>query len=115
MWRADGAVEIYDYFAYKENGHGTSYGRGYGSVTSGKWYTIQQHIQINTPGISDGLIEYWIDGEKKFSQSGLFITHDAYNQDLGMMFQTFFGGSEVKYATQVDTHTQFRNFKVWNQ
>jgi hypothetical protein len=115
MWRADGAVEIYGYFADKEDGYGASYGRGTGSVTIGKWHTIQQRIRLNTPDNSDGLIEYWIDGEKKFSQSGLFITHDAYNQDLGMMFQTFFGGSELKYATPIDTHTQFRNFRVWNQ
>jgi len=29
--------------------------------SSGKWYCIEAHVKLNTPGLSDGMFEYWID------------------------------------------------------
>ncbi|MEX0771665.1 MAG: hypothetical protein WD038_00775 [Balneolales bacterium] len=29
----------------------------------GHWYSIEAHVKLNTPGKSDGIFEFWIDGE----------------------------------------------------
>ena len=28
-----------------------------------RWFTIEAHVKLNTPGKSDGVFEYWIDGQ----------------------------------------------------
>jgi len=39
--------------------------------TSGKWYCIEAHVKLNTPGLSDGIFEYWIDGDLEANKTDL--------------------------------------------
>ena len=35
----------------------------FASHHAGKWFNVEAHVRLNTPGQSNGLFEFWIDGE----------------------------------------------------
>jgi len=37
----------------------------------GRWYCIEAHAQLNTPGEPDGVFEYWLDGNLEARETGL--------------------------------------------
>jgi len=39
------------------------------TVQDNQWHSIQYHLKLNTPGASDGVLEYWVDGEQKAAYS----------------------------------------------
>jgi len=36
------------------------------------WYAIEYHIKLNTPGVADGVFEFWVDGTQ-------YLNYTAYN------------------------------------
>jgi hypothetical protein len=46
-------------FTWLGNARGTT--PIYTDANAGKWFCVEAHIKLNTPGLSDGLFEYWID------------------------------------------------------
>lgn len=43
----------------------------FSSAESGKWMCVEGHVKLNTPGASDGVFEFWIDGVEQSSRSDL--------------------------------------------
>jgi hypothetical protein len=41
------------------------------SLEPGRWHCIEGHVELNTPGSHDGLLEGWFDGKRVFSRDGL--------------------------------------------
>lgn len=37
----------------------------------GRWYCIEAHMRLNSPGQADGILEYWIDDELEARRDGL--------------------------------------------
>ncbi|HHK41020.1 MAG TPA: hypothetical protein ENJ50_01265, partial [Planctomycetaceae bacterium] len=35
----------------------------FSAVDSGQWRCVEGHVVLNTPGVSDGVFEFWIDGQ----------------------------------------------------
>ena len=54
----------------------------------GQWHSHELHIKLNTPGQSDGIIEYWLNGVKMFSDTNVdfqLTIDDTFNNiDVGM-------------------------------
>lgn len=115
MWRADGELEVYAYLQDKEDGYGTSIGRGAGTITTGTWYNLTQRVKLNTSGNADGIIEFYVDGELVYSESGLNIVDEKDVVIDGILFSTFFGGSDESWATPINTYSYFKNFKVYTK
>jgi hypothetical protein len=42
----------------------------------GEWHAVEQHVKVNTPGLSDGMFEVWIDGRKVLSMTDVFLRDD---------------------------------------
>ncbi len=40
-----------------------------GYLEKNRWYSIEQHLVLNTPGASDGLLETWIDGRLAYRET----------------------------------------------
>jgi hypothetical protein len=40
-----------------------------GYLEKDRWYSIEQHLILNTPGINDGVLETWIDGRLAYRQT----------------------------------------------
>jgi hypothetical protein len=39
-------------------------------LSDNRWYCIETHLKMNTPGVADGVIELWIDGVQTMSHTG---------------------------------------------
>jgi hypothetical protein len=111
MWRAHGDGEVYAYLPTSHE-HGTSLGRGCWTFTPGRWTTIRQHTQLNTPGHTDGRITIWQDDRQVLDQTGLeFRTTDQLHID-GLFFSTFFGGDDTTWASPTDQYADFAEFTL---
>lgn len=46
----------------------------------GRWHSIEAHVKLNTPGESDGVFEFWVDGEMQAGSYDL-NWHGDWNED----------------------------------
>jgi len=40
-----------------------------GYLAKDRWYSIEQHLVLNTPGVNDGILETWVDGRLAYRQT----------------------------------------------
>lgn len=45
--------------------------RGATTIQAGRWYCVEAHVKLNTPGQSDGIFEFWLDNKLDASQTNL--------------------------------------------
>jgi hypothetical protein len=43
----------------------------FSSKESGEWHCVEAHVVLNTPGLADGVLEFWIDDELQNTRSDL--------------------------------------------
>lgn len=66
------------------------------TLDHGRWYCVEGHIDLNTPGVHDGLLEGWVDGAKAFSQPELAFRRAAESsiKIKSFWFDIYYGGEE---------------------
>ncbi|MCZ7645372.1 MAG: hypothetical protein M5U26_08825 [Planctomycetota bacterium] len=42
-----------------------------GYLENNRWYCVEQHVQLNTPGQNDGILRGWVDGQLAFEKTDL--------------------------------------------
>lgn len=52
----------------------------FSTENSGKWYCVVGHVKLNTPGLDDGVFEFWINDTLQASSTNL-NWHDTWNND----------------------------------
>ncbi|WP_064745270.1 polysaccharide lyase [Pseudonocardia acaciae] len=116
MWRTNGAGEVYAYLpgTKGDNGYGDSLGRGSWTFQPGKWTKITQRVQLNTPGQKNGSVTVWLDGKQVFQKADLDYRSSGGLHIDGVFFSTFFGGSDVSWASPVNQTIDFAGFTVGN-
>lgn len=112
MWRKLGRGEIYAYLPTSDE-YGTSIGRGSWQFTPGTWQHLEQKIDLNQIGKSNGRVQVWLDGEKVLDKTDLNFRTTKRLQIEGIFFSTFFGGSDLSWATPRDVYVDFANFAVF--
>lgn len=68
------AIGSYAYHADTEGRSGAFWGWNLGPtglLDAGRWYAIEQHVRMNTPGKNDGEFRAWIDGQLVFERTDL--------------------------------------------
>jgi hypothetical protein len=40
-----------------------------GFLENNRWYCIEEHVKLNTPGVSDGALRAWVDGRPAFEKT----------------------------------------------
>lgn len=113
MWRKNGMGEVYAYLP-KDALYGISYGQGSFQFSPGKWYTLEQAVDLNTPKVPDGRIRIWVDGAQVMDIKNLEFRSTDSLKIQGIFFSTFFGGHDASWATPNDTYIDFANFAVCN-
>ncbi|KAG9126077.1 hypothetical protein FRC07_005002 [Ceratobasidium sp. 392] len=143
MWRTAGSGEIYGYLrpvngicdtrnTRCNDDFGISLNRGQSSFTialartdgrssgsfafqAGNWNRITMVVRLNTPGnVANGQLQLFYNDLLAISQSGIqFRTSDSIQSVSGLFFSTFFGGEDSSWASPVEQHTYFRNFRMW--
>jgi hypothetical protein len=64
------------------------------SLQQGRWYCIEGRVRLNTPGQNNGVLEGWVNGQKRFSQTGIQFRRSG-EQDIRirhMWHNVYFGG-----------------------
>jgi hypothetical protein len=67
-------IGTYCYHADQEGPYGNIWlwKRGYrGFLRKNRWYSVEQHLRLNTPGRKDGVIRAWIDGRLAFEKTDI--------------------------------------------
>ncbi|MDX1540346.1 MAG: hypothetical protein R3349_02970 [Geminicoccaceae bacterium] len=112
MWRADGQGELYEYIVNASTDFGLSIGRGTWRFPTGRWLELQLEVVLNTPGRADGVARAWVDRHPVVDQTDVaYRTVDDIHIS-GLMFSTFFGGSDRSWASPKDQHIQFADFRT---
>src|SRR5262249_34822766 len=112
MWRAGGAGELYLYAPGRDTGCGQSIGRGRWTFVPGVSYTITEQITMNAIGNNNGSIQVFINGTQVVDAENLVLRNtDAVLVD-GLLFSTFFGGSDSTWASPQDQWAIFQSFSV---
>lgn len=83
----------------------------FSSASSGKWYCIEAHVKLNTPGVSDGIFEYWIDNNLEAKRTDLNWVGTW--QDYGInavFFENYWNGGapgeRIRYFDNIIISTQ---------
>jgi hypothetical protein len=111
MWRTKGAGEVYAYLPTSQD-HGTSLGRGDWSWPTGRWACVEQEVRLNDPGSDDGVVTVWLDDHRVSTQTGLTFRDRTSLQIDGLFFSTFFGGGDASWATPLQQHADFADFRM---
>ena len=121
MWREGGQAEVYAYPASgaprsaafravaRDTGMGLSMWRGFASFRAGVWNTVRLRVRLNTPGKEDGSVGVWVNGTGR-ELSGMAWRGSKPIQLTAITLDTFFGGSEKRYAPPADQTASFAGF-----
>lgn len=115
MWRRNGKAVVYAYHLDRMSECGDDW--DIGSFTIGKKHVLKQHIRVNTPGYSDGILNIWLDGVPVLSRNNIrFRGNVRENVALVDTFlrSTFYGGSDNSWAPSKNTAIEFGDFRVFS-
>ena len=119
MWRRNGGGELYMYIpttqdssvtaiAIDEYPTGLSLGRNQFYFVKGQWQTIKIYMKMNDLGTNNGILELSYNNEVKISLTKINLRETDIPIN-GIMFQTFFGGSNISWESSLDTYIKIRN------
>ena len=80
--------------------YGNSIGRGAFNFTGGERGTVAMRVLLNDPGVANGELELWYNGESVIELGGLIIRDSAEGRIRGLMMETFFGGKWRRPASR---------------
>ena len=66
-----------------------------GYLEKDRWYSVEQHLVLNTPGVSNGILETWIDGRLAYRQTN-WRWRDVDSLKIEQIWLDFYhGGTDV--------------------
>lgn len=64
----------YSYLPGKDGGYGSSDDwNGNGEIEFGQWYQIDQYVEVNDVGQSNGVLRAWVDGEQAYENTSMTL------------------------------------------
>ncbi|KAF8942424.1 hypothetical protein BGZ47_006489 [Haplosporangium gracile] len=126
MWRQNGIGEVYAYVpadpksAFCKDSqvlcndqYGKSIGRGQIYFQPGVWTRLDMALELNEPaGNSNGTLQVYQNGILAVHMNNISYRSTGMVGFQGLLFSSFFGGSDSTYATPVDTAVYFRNVQL---
>jgi hypothetical protein len=89
------AIGSYVYHADMPGRTGDSWGWSLGPtglLEKNRWYSVEQHVKLNRPGASDGVLRAWIDGKLVFSRDKLRFREVAELKIESVWLNIYHGG-----------------------
>jgi polysaccharide lyase-like protein len=71
-----------------------------GILEKGRWYCIEQHVQLNTPGKADGQFQAWVDGALAIDRRGLEYRYGKNLRIEEIWLNVYHGGNEPAATEQ---------------
>ncbi|KAK3833381.1 MAG: hypothetical protein JOS17DRAFT_740340 [Linnemannia elongata] len=126
MWRQNGVGEVYAYVPADPKSsfckdsqvlcndqYGKSIGRGQIYFQPGVWTRLDMVMELNEPaGNSNGTLQVYQNGILAVHMDNIPYRSSGMVGFQGLLFSSFFGGSDPTYATPVDTSVYFRNVQL---
>ncbi|KAG0347521.1 hypothetical protein BG004_007598 [Podila humilis] len=126
MWRPSGIGEVYAYIPADAHSdfcknaavicndqYGKSIGRGLIYFQPGTWTRLDMVMELNEPaGSTNGTLKVYQNGNLVMDMNNLPYRTSGMVGFQGLMFSSFFGGSDPSYATPVDTKVFFKNVQM---
>lgn len=117
MWRENGKIVQYMYYMDQASYYGDDFpwNEGVGGqryLIPGQWHCLETYIKMNTPGVKNGIVRSWFDGQLSLNRTNVrFRDTGADNIKIDKLyFSTFFGGSGSQWAPKKDEYANFDNF-----
>lgn len=115
MWRKGGRLVVYTYLPDRTSNCGVDY--PIANVSANKWYTVRQHIKLNSPGKSNGVLEMYINGKLALRKTNMKYRNSGKgNVKINdVIMHTYRGGKpdDKRFHSPNNDHIQFDDFKVW--
>ncbi|RCI01982.1 hypothetical protein CU098_003938, partial [Rhizopus stolonifer] len=86
--------------------------RGSFRFTTGQWTHIRQVIIMNTPGKQNGRLVLYKNNKKVLTQNNIIFRTNSEGRVAGIMFHTFFGGSDSSWESPRDQYSYFKEFSL---
>ncbi|KAG0378539.1 hypothetical protein BGX24_003519 [Mortierella sp. AD032] len=126
MWRQNGVGEVYAYVPADPKSsfcrdsqvlcndqYGKSIGRGQVYFEPGVWTRLDMVMELNEPaGNSNGTLQVYQNGNLAIHMNNIPYRSSGMVGFQGLLFSSFFGGSDPTYATPVDQSVYFRNVQL---
>ncbi|MEP3390418.1 MAG: Ig-like domain-containing protein [Reichenbachiella sp.] len=97
--RANGKVKNkkYVYHADMELPFGDSWYWDGPAMNDNQWYTVDEYIKVNTPGVANGEMRVWLDGTLVFQKTDINFTNvgGEFAKIEGWWFNYYYGGEPV--------------------
>jgi len=112
MWRKGGQAVVYLYYVDMPGTYGEDLLLDRATFLPGKWHQLTQHIRVNAPCQSNGVLDVWFDGKKVLSRSDIRFRVGEKGLIDSLYFSTFNGGSTMEWAPGVDSFAFFDDFTI---
>jgi len=83
------------------------------AIVSGQWYNLSVRVVRNTIGQHNGILEYFVDGVKKFGRYNIEWVADPSLYWTHLYISAFFGGSTIDWATTRNEEIDTDNYVSW--
>jgi hypothetical protein len=127
MWRTNGTGELYTYLPHDQSQefynmartreiYGSSLGFNTFTFTRGIWHTVKINYRLNSINNTvnyDGSLKLWFDSVPVFQFDKLNYRNTTKTKLNGIFFNTFFGGNDTSWASEIDTYILFKNFRLY--
>ena len=73
------------------------------TLDHGKWYCVEGHVDLNTPGAHNGSLEGWVDGTAAFAKSDIAFRRSG-EADIDIKsfwFDIYYGGTESAVDNEI--------------
>lgn len=78
-------------------------------LEEGRWYRIEQYIDLGTPDTNDGVLRGWVDGSLEFERTDLRFRKSGGNDVQWTWWDFYHGGGN---APSGDIHVQFDDLNI---
>jgi hypothetical protein len=68
-------------------------------LANNRWYAVEQHVKLNTPGKNDGVLRAWVDGQLVFERTNLRFRDSTELRIEELWMNVFFGGTRPSART----------------
>ncbi|KAL4451840.1 hypothetical protein ABPG75_007502 [Micractinium tetrahymenae] len=78
----------------------------------GSWNAVSLRLQLNSPGLADGLLEFAVNNATAISFRQMYWRGSATQLIDHVFMQTFFGGNSSRWAPETQQRALFRRFTL---
>lgn len=85
---------------------------GFAGLENNRWYCIEQHVRLNTPGRNDGILRGWVDGRLVFEKADVHMRDTAALKIETVWLNLYHGGT---WTATADHHLYIDDVVVSRQ